>query len=184
MTEISIPLDQLLNGSNGHLAIELDAARVDAARGVFITSKGDELELTGKQVNKLILERIINEGKPRIPMIEVTLLGKHKQLEPNANDPGYLALLEEWQSEQQIRVLRYLFVVGVKGQPPPDFVDEQRPFFASFSDVDAKYLWVSSMLPEGDIEAFTEALMGQTQPTAKGVEESANFTESPPTASP
>lgn len=151
--------------------------RVDVERGVFITSKKTEVELSGKRISSLMLERIVNEGKPKIPHIEVTILGKHKEMQANPNDPGYLALLKEWEEGQNIRTMRYTFVVGTKGTPPQDFVEEQRQFFPDATDVDMKYLWVSSLIPDEDIDKFVEAIMGQSIATTKGLEEAANFSE-------
>lgn len=154
------------------------SAHLDAERGVFVTSIGNEITLSGKSISALMLERITNEGKPKIPRIEVTLLGKHKEMQANPNDPGYLALLEEWQGEQNIRVMRYMFNVGVAGIPPMDFVEEQRQFFPNATDAEMKYLWVASLLPDNDIDKFTEAIMGRGLTTTKGLEEAANFSAS------
>jgi len=158
-------------------------AHLDAERGVFITSKGNEIALSGQPISSLMLERITNEGKPKIPMVEVTILGKHKQMQANANDPGYLALLEEWKGDQNVKVLRYVFVVGAKGQPPSEFIDTQRQFFPNATDADLKYLWVSSQLPDEDIDSFSNVVIGKTLTTAKGLEEAQNFSISKSTGS-
>lgn len=150
---------------------------IDPARGVFITSRGEEVELSGKPVSALMLERLANEGKPKIPMVEVTLMGKHKQLEAHPNDPSYQALLEEWSMESKMKTMRYLFIMGVKGQPPEDFIAEQREFFPNATANDFKYLWVASLIPDEDIDVFMEAVIGRSIPTAKGLEQSANFSE-------
>jgi hypothetical protein len=151
-------------------------AHVDAARGVFVTSRGEDIELSGKRVSALMLERLTNEGKPRIPMKEVLILGKHKQMEATPNDPGYLALLAEWESNQRINSLIYVFTLGVKGQPDEEFVEEQKAFFPNANAVTLKYLWVSSRLPDEDIDKLAEAIIGQSMPTSKGIDEAANFT--------
>lgn len=153
-------------------------AHLDVEKGVFVTSNNNEIPLSGKGISALMLERITNEGKPKIPRQEVTLLGKHKELIANPNDPGYVALLEEWQGDQNIRVMRYMFNVGVAGVPPEEFVDEQRQFFPNASPADLKYLWVASLLPDADIDKFTEAIMGRGLTTTKGLEEAANFSAS------
>lgn len=184
MAELSFPLDDLLTKQNGHVTTEPLPARVDPARGVFVTSTGEEIELSGKQINSLVLERLVNEGRPHIPMVEVNLLGKHKQLEANPNDEGYKALLAEWENDQRIKTLRYLFVIGVKGQPSQDFIDEQRPFFPNSTDAEMKYLWVASRIPDADIDLFTEALMGQFRPTEKGMAEAAESFRSDSTGTP
>jgi hypothetical protein len=148
--------------------------RVDAARGVFITSRGEEIQLADKPISSLIVERLQQEGKPKIPMIEVNLMGKHKQLEPHVGHEGYQARLKEWEAESQIALMRYLFSVGVKGTPPQEFVDEQSQYFPGATDSEMKYLWVASMLPDDDLGAFSEAVMGRTLPTTKGIEQAAD----------
>lgn len=186
MTEHSIDLlGEFTSPSlNGHpepetkdAAVEaVPTAHVDPARGVFITSKGNEIELSDKPVHALIVQRIGQAGKPKIPMVEVTLMGKHKQLEAHPQDPGYLALLAEWKEEAEIRASTYMFDVGVKGQPPQEFVDEHAPIFPGATQSEMKYLWVCSLLPYEDITAFSEALISRAAPTTKGLEEVANFT--------
>lgn len=165
------------NGSYDAVVDTTPHAHVDAERGVFVTSRGTEIELSGQSISSLMLERLTNQGKPKIPRQEVLLLGKHKELQANPNDPGYLALLEEWKSEQNVNVMRYVFVVGAKGQPPQEFIDTQRQFFDDATDNDLKYLYVSSLLPDEDIDTFTEAVLGKTIPTTKGIEEAGKFTE-------
>ena len=162
--------------SNGHEgAAEPTApaakAHLDPARGVFITSKGNEIELSGKLISSLMLERLTNEDKPRIPMKEVLILGKHKQMEANPNDPGYLALLKEWEINSLVKGMIYVLTLGVKGKPDAEFVEEQRAFFPNVSDTTLKYLWVASQLPDEDINALQEVILGKSIPTTKGIEE-------------
>lgn len=175
MTEHAIPLENLIqiNGTENFNPLNETLPRVDAARGVFITTRGTEIELADHPVSALIVQRIQQDGKPKIPMIEVTLLGKHKQLEPHPAHEGYQARLKEWEEESQITLLRYLFVVGTKGNPPQEFISQQIEFFPNASDSELKYLWVASRLPDEDMGAFTEAVMGRSLPTAKGLDESA-----------
>lgn len=188
MTEYAVDLlGELTSPSlNGHeepetvsndMAIEnTPGPRVDAARGVFITSRGTEIEFSSEPVSAMIVQRLSQLGKPKIPMTEVTLIGKHKQLEAHPQDEGYLALLDQWREEAEIRTGTYMFNKGVKGQPPQDFIDEHTPLFPEATPAELKYLWVCSMLPTDDIILFTEALISRAAPTAKGLEEAANFT--------
>lgn len=172
MTEYAIELP--VNHEGAEFSAPEPLPRVDARRGVFITSRGDEIQLSDKPVSALIIERLQSEGKPKIPMVEVTLLGKHKQMEPFPEHAGYQARLKEWEADSNLAVLRYLFVVGVKGKPPAEFVEEQSSFFPAATDQDMKYLWVASLLGDDDLAAFTEAVMGRTIPTTKGIEEAAD----------
>lgn len=176
MTEYAIPLDELteFTGVKSFTPFTETLPRVDATRGVFITTRGTEIELADHPVSALIVQRIQQDGKPKIPMIEVTLLGKHKQLEPHPAHEGYQARLKEWEEESQITLLRYLFVTGTKGNPPQEFVNQQIEFFPNASNSELKYLWVASRLPDEDMGAFTEAVMGRSLPTAKGLDESAD----------
>ncbi len=180
MTEFSIPLDEIIanadvNGSTPDAsALPPTLPRIDPVRGVFIASNGNEIELSDHPISALIVQRLQQEGKPKIPMIEITLLGKHKQIEPHAGHEGYRARLTEWEEEAQMRLVRYLFVIGTKGTPPQEFIDEQAQFFPNAPDSERKDLWVASRLPDADIGDFTEAVMGRTLPTAKGLDESAD----------
>lgn len=178
--EYTIPIDELLDNEDGDAESGESSPkpRVDPARGVFITSNGEEVEMSGKRITALMLERVANQGKPRIPEAEVTILGK-KRSQPNPNHEGYKAKLKEWEAESKLRSLQFIYNVGVKGQPPQEFVDEYSDYFPGSTDAEMKYLWVSGLIPDDDVEAFTEAVMGYSAPTTKGMEEAANFTESP-----
>jgi len=157
---------------NGHHD-DMTLPRVDTARGVIITRSGSELELSGNTITSLMIERVVNEGKPDIPMVQVTIGGKYKQLEANPNDPRYLQAFEQWQTESNRRLLRYLILRGVKCDVPESFSDEHREFFPNASDNDMKYLYVVSLVPDEDVPFFMDAVMGRTMPTASGLEEAA-----------
>lgn len=148
-------------------------AHIDVQRRVFITSNGNQIQLSDKVINALTVQYIQSQGKPEIPNIEVTLLGKHKQIEPFPQHEGYQARLREWQEQSNLAMMRYLFTLGVKGEPPEDFVETQREFFPDATKTEMKYLWVTSLVPDDDLSLFTEAIMGQNEPTEKGLEESA-----------
>lgn len=183
MTEYAIDLNAMkelgsFENMNGHIESDVptstpQGARVDPVRGVFITSRGEEIELADKPVSFLIVERIQNAGKPKIPLIEVTILGR-KQSEYFAGHEGYQARLKEWEEEANTALMRYLFVVGTKGQPPQEFIDEQMTFFPGATAQELKYLWIASRLPDDDLSLFTEAILGKAIPTAKGLAESAD----------
>lgn len=158
--------------------VDLTLPRVDVTRGVFITSRGDEIQLSPRPITSLMLERVTNQGKPRIPQKEVNIMGKHKQLEANEQDPGYLALLKEWQDNQNVRVMRYIFTVGTNATPPEEFIAAQAEFFPDATETDLKYLYVASLIPDSDIEKFTEAVLGQSMPTEKGLQAAANSFQS------
>lgn len=147
--------------------------RLDIAGGKFYTSDGNIIELSNRKVTSLLLERVLNSGKPTVPRIEITLLGKHKEIQENRNDPSYQAALKEWEDGRELRMMRYVFDVGVKGEPPQWFVDEQLDYFPNASRVDLKYLWVASLVPDTDLQLFSEAVIGRAMATAEALEESA-----------
>lgn len=179
MTEYAIPVDELIDFKGETFispAIETTEEtlpRIDPVRGVFIASNGQEIELSDKPVNYLIIQQIQTNGKPKIPQIEVLLLGKHKQLEYFPGHEGYQARLKEWEAESELAQMRYLFVAGTKGMPPQDFIDEHLGYLPNATENELKYLWVASRLPYEDIGAFAEALISKTITTTKGLNESA-----------
>jgi len=73
--------------------------------------------------------------------------------------------------------MRYVFVVGTKGQPPQEFIETQRQFFPNASDAEMKYLYISSLLPDEDIDLFTTIIIGKNLPTAEGIKQAEKFTE-------
>jgi len=62
--------------------------------------------------------------------------------------------------------------------PPEEFVTDHLTFFPNATDLDMKYLWICSRVPNEDIDAISDAIMGRMLPTTKGMDEAANFTES------
>lgn len=162
--------------NNGHIPAEDTAPvlpRVDTQRGVIITRDTTELTLSGNAITSLMIERVINEGKPDIPQVQVTIGGKYKQIESNPNDPNYIAALERWQEESNRRLLRYLIVRGIRCDVPETFIAEHREYFPNANDNDMKYLYVVSLIPDTDVSFFMDAVMGRTMPTASGLEEAA-----------
>ena len=81
--------------------IEETLPRLDIERGVFITSTHEEIVLSNRRITSLVLERVMNAGRPQVPHIEVTILGKHKEIQENRNDPNYIAALKDWEGQQQ-----------------------------------------------------------------------------------
>lgn len=153
------------------------SASVDYANRQYITKEG--IRLTLKPLSRLVLERLYNntDGKPKIPIIEVTIGGQFKRMEQNPEDPDYKTALDEWQSERNIGLARYLFVHGIVEDPPETFTNEYRSYSPNMGDYDIKYLWIVSLLGATDEEQMTgmkdlsEALTGQTMPTEKGMRE-------------
>jgi len=172
--------DETYEASGGYAPLlaknsENEPAHVDALRGVFITSTGNEITLSGKHVNELLLERITNEGKPKIPRKEVLLLGKYKEVQANASDPDYLALLTEWDAERNIAIARYLINIGIIASPPQSFVDEYLQIMPNANAIDMKYFYVGSLVPKEDFNTLIDAIMARNIPTAKGIQSAANF---------
>lgn len=163
------------NGAAHEAAPEPIKGYLDTERGVFITRSGVELKLV--KVPYLVLERLLNDktGKPKPPIVEVTIAGKYKNREANPNDPDYKQALAEWDSEYQFRLFRYLFSQGVHCDVPTEFKHEHLEFFPGASDSFMQYLFICTLLEDDadEIAALSDAIMGQTMPTASGLEASA-----------
>lgn len=149
------------------------ANHLDPKTRRFTCSNGNVVQISDKPITSLMVERIQAVGRPEIPMIEVKIGGKHTSVEYHPNDEGYQLALETWQAESEIRVMRYLFVRGVEGNPPEDFIREMLPWMPDADLADMKYMWVASLIPNEDIEVFVEALVGQFSPTQEGVAQAA-----------
>lgn len=148
---------------------------LDTARGVFVTRSGFELTLV--RVPYLVLERLLNdkEGRPKPPIVEVTIAGKYRNREPNPNDPDYKQALAEWDSEYQFRLFRYLFSKGLTCEVPNEFAHEHKEFFPGSSDSFIQYLFVCTLMEDDsdEIAALSNAIIGQSMPTTSGLEASA-----------
>ncbi len=156
-------------------AIEQHTWTLDTENAVFTTSNGFALQLRRPSgITSLVLERVRQQGKPKIPMVEVTIGGKYKQLEANPNDENYKALLEEWAVSSGLRTMQYIYVMGIDMTAPEEYIEAQREFFPDATPTDFKYLYIASLVPDGDIEALTEAIMGMNIPTARGLQDAAD----------
>lgn len=153
-----------MSDMNGH------GAGVDIAQRTFKTNEGYTFKL--RKVRALICERIANDnsGKPPIPIIEVTIGGKNKRQEENPGDPVYLAKLKAWEQEKNFRLAKYLFTEGIHGEPDKAFIARMKPHFPDADDTAMKYLWVVDHLPDEQIDALMEAIMSQSEVTARGLE--------------
>lgn len=142
---------------------------------LFIFSDGTAVET--QPVPSLALEHILNSeaGKPQVPIVEVTIAGKHKRREANPKDPAYIAAVKAWEGAKQKRLMLYLVAKGVNEEPPDDFVAEYAMYLPEGAAMDEfKYLWLCPKLEaEGEIERFIEHLMSQTTVTEAGVQEAA-----------
>lgn len=149
-------------------------AFVDYEKRQFVTRDGVALDM--QPVSKMIIERMYSDQskKPKPPVVEVVLGGTYTSKQTNPDDPDYQKALANWQSEKNMRVLKYGLVHGIKNSPPAPFIEEYAEYFPDATEPDMKYLWVVSMLgPDGeDIPLITEAITGQTMPTEKGIEDS------------
>lgn len=148
--------------------------RVDFERRIFVARDGTEVRL--KPISRLILERLFNDasGKPTVPKVEVEIAGQHKRHEDNPEDPDYKKALANWEGQRNLRLTRYFLTHGVADNAPEEFVEEYREFFPDANDNEMRYLWMVDLLGEEhqeDWELITQAITGQTAPTAKGIEQ-------------
>jgi hypothetical protein len=165
-----------VNGASDFVGEPQPKGYLDAERGMYVTRSGIELALV--KVPYLVLERLLNDksGRPKPPIVEVTIAGKYKNREANPNDPDYKQALGEWESEYQFRLFRYLFSKGVQCDVPSEFVKEHLEFFPGSSEAFLQYLFVCTLLEDDpdEIAALSDAIMGQTMPTQSGLEVSAD----------
>lgn len=154
----------------------VSAARIDYEHHQFIARDGTVL--TMKPIPKLLLERLYNsqEGKPKVPVVEVMIAGQFPRKESNPEDPDYKQALEEWQTAKNLRIVRFVIINGIVDPAPDCFVRENSEFFPDETEGGMKYLWIVSLLgSEGeDLQLLSEALMSQTAVTEKGVELASN----------
>lgn len=146
--------------------------RVDYERRVFVTRDGVELKLA--RVSAIILERLNADqsGKPKPPLVEVKIAGKHTRQESNPDDPEFKEALESWNRERSTQVVKYVFTHGVENEPPEAFLEEHREYFPEATRRDLKYLWVASLVDQvpTDVSKLVEAITGQTLVTQEGLE--------------
>lgn len=150
----------------------MDTAQLNIKARQFTSS--DKTVFTLKPIPTMILERLRNDqwGRPQPPVQEVEIGGKHKHSEANPNDPKYQENLRIWESEQNMRLLKYAFSQGIAEDPPAEFVTIHAEFFPGASNADMKYLWVVSHLSveEDELGKLSGAIISQTDVTQEGLD--------------
>lgn len=170
--EVAEALDRLDEAND---QVKPDLPYLDPARREFHCSNGRVWKLSAREVNPFVLMQLQTRGKPEVPKVEVTLLGKYKQVQENPNDPAYKAALETWKAESGNRVLQYIFCVGLNtGDIPTDFVEEHLEFMPDAKANEVKYAYIVSETPQGDIDQLIDAIMGEHEPTERGMQQVAD----------
>ena len=152
---------------NGHKALPY----LDPQTRRFYCSKGQVIRLSTRAVNPMIVMQLQTRGKPEVPKVEVLLLGKHHQIQENPNDPAYKAALVTWQQDTNNRVMQYILCTGVDTGPVPDeFVTDYLDFIPDARVNEIKYAYITSLVPLDDFGDLMEAILGEHEPTATGMD--------------
>lgn len=161
-------LDMLDDVENGNKTLPY----IDPETRKFFCSNGQVIALSNRQVNPMIIMQLTGRGKPEVPKVEVVLLGKHKQIQENPNDPAYKAALRAWETAANNRVMQYIIGVGVNAGPIPDaFVEEYLEYVPDAKESEIKYAYITDIVPVGDFGDLMEAVMGEHHTTTKGLEQ-------------
>lgn len=167
MAEALDMMDEIENG-NVHKPLPY----VDPETRKFYCSNGNVVSLSNRQVNPMIVMQLTSRGKPEVPKVEVLLLGKHKQVQENPNDPAYKAAVKAWEAESNSRVMRYIVGVGVNaGTIPDEFVAEYLEYVPDAKESEIKYAYITDLVPIDDFGDLMEAIMGEHHTTSKGLEQ-------------
>jgi hypothetical protein len=112
--------------------------------------------LTLRPISSLVLERLAldESDRPAVPMVEVTVAG-HKVMEPNPQDPAYIAAETSWHGQRNIRILQYTLCEGVAEEPPPEFTTRFKTYFPHATPTEMKYLWIVSACVKDHEEVTT-----------------------------
>lgn len=169
--------------ANGHVPErEMITPGFHPELGVFMTESGQRFTL--QKTNPLLIERLVDtqQGKPEIPIIEVSAPGGRKRLEANPKDPDYLAAVNVWEREKQIKLLVYLFSKGIQESPTEEEIETLRDVLPDESQAMYKYLWVGEKvegdLDEGEAIQLMQAIMGLVRPTQEGLQVAADSFQS------
>lgn len=164
---------------NGHVdeSEPKTAYTVDTKAGTFTTSKGEVLAARmDVDVSATLLDRMRLQGKPEVPMVEVTVIGGRKQWQSNPQDPNYLAAVELFNNESNERIARYVLLHLLKSRPvPEEWLAVHREYFPGASEAELKFNWLSSRIGDTAEEwsAVTAFALGRAIPTQEGLNEAA-----------
>ncbi len=180
--------------------VKLPRARYRFADGTVVTVRG---------IAQMLLYGAQSEvGKPTPPMRKVKMAGGGVQYIPRRDDEPvlseaeiaaiqdpekrkaeeayarYRAELNQWQIERNTRMARLLFLTGVEDSPPPEVADLWKQMGFT-TEMDIKYAWLASKLPNADAMAhFFETVTSLTMPTEEGLERAEEMFQSAVQAGP
>lgn len=144
----------------------------DAQRSYTTPNTGRTFTL--RPLNSFHLAYISSDtsGRPKPPVVQVGR-GKRRRYEENPDDPGYVQRLKQWESQREIKGMMYVFAKGVADEPSEDELDDLRGFFPNANDSELKYLWVTGLIDDSEAMGLMEAIVGQTDITKGGLNDSA-----------
>ena len=143
---------------------------------------GTEVEV--EQVHPLVIQKILNDGKPirpKIPIERLILKGGSIQERPNPTQEDYVIAktefdlaVEEHNTVQYYQMLRFILVFAMR-RPETDHYQEFVKRYGGFeSDPDElQYMYMSQQLDGMDeVQRLFNFVLGQTTATEEGIEES------------
>lgn len=140
----------------------------------YTTSEGTVLEFS--PVSSWTINHINMKWercKP-IPPTITTYLNDNPQMayqEYNENDAKYKQALSIWNGEKASEMNEVMVRLGIRSEPPAEFVEKYSEMFPDIEPQNIKVHWVYSLLNEEEITQFFEVVMGQTTVTEKGLEQ-------------
>ena len=165
---------------------ELPRARYRFADGTTVTIRGISL--------MLILGAQSETGRPEPPARSVKMAGGGMQHIPRRDDEKVLSEAElaaiqdpekrkteeayaryrrelsHWENERNTRMARLLFLTGVEDSPPPEIAGLWKQL-GFHGEMDIKYAWLASKLPDGDaMQHFFDTVTSLTTATEEGLE--------------
>lgn len=132
------------------------------------------------KVNPLIFRLVQKNFPPPKPPLEAVTYGDHVVMEPNEASPTYIAEMEAYKEEVQIRQIQLLITRGVIFEMTPERVEEVRKLrrdleVYAHTDLpeDDKQAWLMycAIKTDDDMKELIEAISSRVHPTEKVIRE-------------
>lgn len=146
--------------------------RIDGGKRYFITDAGEAIGLKPVSlvhVTRYQMEYKKNNPPPVPPIIEVEMgLGnkKEKGYQYFSNDPYYLELVSEYETDKNLAYIMFLIRQGTTAKVPEGY----EPMFETSNELDIRADYVSSLLiTQDDTQYFIEAVSSQNMITEAAI---------------
>ena len=137
--------------------------------GVYTSNRGLEIKILPISPMAVGALRSDQTGKPLPPIVEVNVAGNKRMME-NTDHPDYKARIEDWESDRNMQMMRYVLAAGTNIPAPADWIETMGAFFPNPTPTNLRVYWLFEQLDTDEVTDLMDHIMGRSMPTEKGLQ--------------